>query len=719
MNTPVWINLKTLRYCFIFLATLFCLEMSGTDIYVSPTGNDKNPGTKDQPLATLTGARDFIRDIRVKGTVNGRINVIFMKGTYFMSEPLVLSKDDSGNEGSPVIYRSDAGAEPVFKGGIEITGWEKVSDKLWKAKVPEVTRFGLYFEQLYVNGLIAVRAKSPNQGFYYVKKVSETVLDQRKVSTENEHSKVYNLAGQKISIFPQDAAAFASFSANDFEDAVLNFYHKWDNTRKRITAFNADSSAIFTIGNGMKSWNVLDRKTRYTVENFKAALDTAGEWYLDHSGYLYYIPREGEIIEKIQVLAPIINKFIIIKGDGDSGKKVENIRFENLHFMGAGYRMPLLGDEPSQTATPVEATVMADYATNIEFVNCEISQTGIYAIWFRKDCKSCSVSHCYLHDLGAGGIKIGDIVIPDIENKLTRNILIDNNIIKSGGFVFPCAVGIVIYHSSDNTVTHNDIADFRYSAVSVGWVWGSTYSPSKRNHIDFNHIHHIGWGVLSDMGGVYCLGESEGTTVSNNVIHNVYSIDYGGWGLYTDEGSTAIVMENNLVYSCKSSAFHQNFGKENIIRNNIFANQIRAQLETSRIDKNIGFHLTKNIIYYYQGNLTGINWDRANFESDYNVYWDTRLKDITIGKKTFKEWQKSGKDTHSVIADPGFINPQMYDFKLKKNSIALKMGFKPFDYSKAGVYGSSGWLELARLDPELARQFDEAVKRGEAKELRR
>ena len=285
----------------------------------------------------------------------------------------------------------------------------------------------------------------------------------------------------------------------------------------------------------------------------------------------------------------------------------------------------------------------------------------------------------------------------------------NNNIIQSGGFVFPCAVGISLFHASDCHITHNEIADFRYSGISVGWVWGYSDSPSKRNDISFNHIHHLGWGELSDMGGIYCLGKSEGTTLRNNVIHHVYSFDYGGWGLYTDEGSTGIIMENNLVYNCKNSGFHQHYGEQNILRNNIFANNIKAQLQATRIEDHLSFTFCNNIVYYSTGDLLSSNWDKIQIHSDKNCYWDTRTTNILFGKQSFKEWQQSGKDQHSIIDDPKFTDPSDFDFRIKNKAVLRKIGFKPFDYSKAGVYGSDEWKKLSVLDPSIVKKFDKVT----------
>jgi len=675
-------------------------------IYVSTSGNDSNQGTKDSPLASLKGAVNKVQALSEDQKSDGPVEIIIGDGNYFMPEPLVLEPNNSGTENSPLVFKAESGAHPVFYGGKRISGFEKVSETLWKARIPEVAETGWYFEQLYVNGKRAIRAKSPNKGFYYLKDASETIVDKGKGRTAD-------LAVQKFRIFQEGIKEVSTFSANDFEDAVVTLYHKWDNTRKRISGFDPDSMAIYTVGQGVKPWNSPDKKTRYTIENFKAALDTCGEWYLDRAGELYYVPRSDETIGNLEVMAPVASRLVVFEGDEKSGKKVENIRFENLSFQVSGYKMPLAGNEPAQAAAPVEASVMADFARNIHFVNCEISNTGTNAVWFRESCSDCSIEHCYLHDLGAGGVKIGTTRQPEEMENLTRNIVVDNSIIRSGGFVFPCAVGVTIFNASDNQITHNEIADFRYSGVSVGWVWGYTFSPSKRNKIEFNHIHHLGWGELCDMGGVYCLGSSEGTTVSNNVVHHVYSYDYGGWGLYTDEGSTGIVMENNLVYNCKSSGFHQHYGKENLIRNNIFANNMKAQLQATRIEDHLSFTFTNNIICFSGGNLLASNWDKIKVKSDKNCYWDVRSKGIRFKEQSFAEWQKSGKDVHSVIADPGFVSPSGFDFRIKNKAVLRKIGFKEFDYSQAGVYGLPEWKKLAEFDPSAAARFEQAIEQNE------
>lgn len=705
------------KISFVFAALLaFILISIGHDgraanvkIYVSVAGNDRNSGTKDLPLASLKGAVVKLRALKKTQSIDSPVEIIIGDGEYFMPEPLELNPEDSGTDAAPVIFKADEGAHPVFSGGKKISGFEKVSETLWRAKVPESITYGWYFEQLYVNGNRAVRAKSPNTGFYHLKNTSDTIL--QKGSAE-----IPELAIQRFTLYPDGAGQLAQYSKDDFENSVITFYHNWDNTRNRVFSFDSQTSTAFVVGTAAKSYNRIDTKSRYTLENFKAALDTCGEWFLDRAGYLYYMPLPGEIIEKLDVTAPVADRFMIIKGNENTGKKVENIRFENLSFRFSGYQMPFAGNEQTQAAFPVEAVILADFAKKIQFINCEIGQVGTNAIWFRKACSDCRAEHCYFHDLGAGGVKIGSLSIPENPEHLTRNIVVDNNIIRSGGFVFPCAVGVTLFNASDNQITHNEIADFRYSGISVGWVWGYSFSPSKRNKIEYNHIHHLGWAELCDMGGVYCLGGSEGTTVSNNLIHDIQSYDYGGWGMYADEGSTGIVFENNLVYKCKIAGFHQHYGKENIVRNNIFANNTIYQLQASRVEDHLSFTFSNNIVFYNSGKLISDTWAMMRIKSDYNCYWDLRTKDIHFAKLSFAEWQKSGKDLHSVIADPGFVNPSQVDFTIRNKAVARKIGFKVFDYSQAGVYGSDEWKKQATFDPEIVRQFDKAVIRNAYRE---
>lgn len=211
-------------------------------------------------------------------------------------------------------------------------------------------------------------------------------------------------------------------------------------------------------------------------------------------------------------------------------------------------------------------------------------------------------------------------------------------------------------------------------------------------------MHHIGWSVLSDMGGIYTLGPSQGTVIRNNIFHDIYSYSYGGWGLYTDEGSTGIVMENNLVYNVKTGGFHQHYGKENVVRNNILAFSKLYQVQATRVEDHLTFTFENNIVYYNEGALLSGPWTKVRIKMDKNCYWDAGGRDVTFAGKKLEDWRKeTGHDKNSIIADPKFVAPGKNDFRFHRNNQAIaEIGFKPFDYTKAGVYGDSEWIKKAK-----------------------
>lgn len=664
---------KAIAYLSAMLA-VSAASASGTTIDVSPDGI-----SPAQALEALRGKGGTIR---------------VAKGLYSLESPLVHTKEHSN-----VKWIGEDGA--VLSGGIKVDGWRDAGDGTWLAP------FDGLAEELWVNGRRADCSRLPKSG--------NGVGSYLKIADASCEPEADGKPGFVLTVKFSDPAAAAVVGGKDI---WLSAVHKWTFFRTRISEAtrNADGSVTVVAHQPFRwSYKWTPETALLFFENVGVDGLAEGEWFCDSAkGELRYRPRSGEKIGEATVIVPRqgMDRLIVFDGNPAKGEYVDRVSFHNigLEYTAPSSEKGFTAIKPHQAASRSSGTVSGQGVRNAMFTRCRIAHTGNYAVRMSEGCVSNRFTECTMEDLGAGGIWLGAMrakippstagdrrwnsapygrrIITETLPESTAFNAIENCTIRNGGRFNPEGTGVVLTHVSDTRVVHCDIYDLYYSGVSVGWVWGFTGSVAQRNEIAFNRIYDLGKGVMSDMGGVYTLGTSFGTRVHDNVIHDVDSYSYGGWGLYNDEGSEGVVMERNLVYNTTDGSYHQHFGANNLIRNNILAwNRITGAVRTQRavvFKVPCSTELVNNIILVDETPLTTKGVQGVGGIWAGNLWYDVSGKQPDFGVGGWDKWQASGRETLGEYADPMFVNARKFDFRLRKESPAFRLGFKEWDFTTAG-----------------------------------
>lgn len=693
--------MTTMRMMVAATACVVSLRAAPAAFYVAPNGADSNPGTLEKPFVTLEKARDAVRALkRAGGLPDGGASVWLRGGEYSRTQPFLLTPEDSGAKGKPLVFAAYDNEKPVVSGGRRITGFRQQAGGVWEVDLPEARDNAWVFRTLYVNGRRYTLARSPNRGYYEMAGPLSDA-DSPKEGPDTGKSKVaFRAPPGVVKDWPS------------LGEVNVKAWGRWWTALLTIRQADPVTGEVRLAGPGV--WYLpYGPKTEFIVENHPGALDAPGEWQLDRkAGVLRVIPLPGDDIATADVRAPVAERLLVLAGDPTNQHYVAQVEIRGIAFQCTTWQLPPTGgNEGAQAAVNIGAMVEATAARDCLFEKCEFTQTDSYAVWLRSGSRGCVVRQCHLHDLGAGGVKLGEANLEPDAVRAGGNT-VENCYIHHGGHVHGSGIGVWVGASSDNTVTHNEICDLWYTGVSLGWRWSADLNGTRNNRVTYNRIHHI-VQRLEDGGGIYCLGFQPQTVLANNIIHD--SGRDGGMpdcrGIYLDSGCLGFLIENNLLYDTQGAALRMQIGTGC----NTYINNIIAFSRKYAIDMDVARSCVfiNNIVYLDRGRLFVYEkWPHYEKYITRNVYYRTDGQPFVFAGQEWKAWRQqrmtpssyftgTPMDAGSLLADPKFVDAKGRDFRLQPNSPALTVGFKPFDLDEIGLTGDTAWRTLPSRDRVL------------------
>ena len=425
----------------------------------------------DGPIATLNDARLKVQELK-KEQPGQPIEVQIKGGVYPLRETVVFGLNDSGAEGSPVVYKAFPGEEPVFSGGVSITGWkklaadpqgvsEKASGKLWVAEIPK--EFGQQvIRSLYDGETILKRARSGSFRYADVEK-------------END----YNRQGKKLtSVLEYEGKPVAPFDRNIFykNDDLKDWQNPSDiELLLKDRPWLANIIALESIDTEKKiarlavdpTYQPINPKNRYWVENAIEYLDEPGEWVVNtQEGRIYMWPEKD--VADMNVIAPFLQEFIRVEGTED-GPFASHLRFEGLTFTHVVRDTLLETDKGLQhdweMYDKANAVVRFRFAEDCELSSCVIKSSSGTGIRLDLHCQRIKITSNHLHHLGGGGILLSGYG-PGTKDVNKHNVVHDNYIHHIGELLMHSAA-IFIAQSGHNEITHNTIQEVPYNGMVI------------------------------------------------------------------------------------------------------------------------------------------------------------------------------------------------------------------------------------------------------------
>jgi fibronectin type III domain protein/parallel beta helix pectate lyase-like protein/glycosyl hydrolase family 141 len=554
----------------------------GSDVYVSPNGSDSAPGTVFRPVRTLQRAQELVRSRDRNLTAD--LTVHLAPGVFRLSQPLTLTAADSGSNGHRVIWQGSDATE--LSGGRRVAGWHSVPGRpgLFAAPAPaglDNTR------QLYVNGVREQRAQGTVPVTLTATATGYTAAAPTMAGWRNpDDIEFVYTAGEALWNRPRDGLGqwteprcpIASIS----DTTITMAQPCWDNSTKRVIFPTIPGRTINMVGPG----DLTNGRQPAYVENAFELLDTPGEWYLDRPAHtVYYLPRPGEDPRHADVEMPVLER--LIDGQGTAAAPLHDVSFRDLRYSYATWLTPSSpegfseiqagytvtgptgwatqglcqftpgGTCPYASWTPEPGNVTVSHGQRLEFSDSVFTHLGAAGLRLGDGSEDTTVSGDVFTDISGNGIEIGGVDQPLATGAdITSGVRVTDNHLYGLPTEFHGGVAVLNGYSQGDVISHNQIDDVPYSAISMGWGgWpdkikvAATPNISHDNVVSDNLIYNY-MLMLDDGGGIYTQGITgtslaDGEKVTGNVIHDQWGL---GKSVYTDNGNTYETVAGNVLY---------------------------------------------------------------------------------------------------------------------------------------------------------------------------